>query len=150
MGKEEAGGYPSLIEDSGLASTPARAQVLEILANSQSPLTAREIHATLARTQAVDRTTVYRSLDVFVEAGLAERITSGDRAFRYGMGRRSLHARHPHFFCRQCGDMECLSAGAVELRMEDFVRTFAGLVERVEVRMDGICKNCLRRGGAGK
>lgn len=136
--------YTSLLESRNLEYTPKRYRVLEIVGNSSYPLTAQEIFETLSRTENVNRVTVYRILDLLVESNLVDRISSGDRSFRYGLAPNNNHRPHPHFSCRHCGAMECLSPTSIDLNMESLERTFPGLVEKAEIRLEGICKNCLK------
>ena len=136
--------YEMLLESNGLGPTPSRLQVLEIIGNSTSPLSAQEIFSTLERTMQVNRVTLYRTLDLLVEHKLVERITAGDRSFRYGLAENSNHPRHHHFFCTLCGAMECLNPHSISLDLESFHATFPALIEKVELRLDGVCINCLR------
>jgi Fur family transcriptional regulator, ferric uptake regulator len=137
--------YATLLESAGLGFTPSRLQVLEIIGNSTSPLSAQEIFSTLERTMQVNRVTLYRILDLLVEYKLVERITAGDRSFRYGLAENSNHPPHHHFFCTLCGAMECLNPHSISLDLETFHTTFPALIEKVELRLDGICINCLRQ-----
>jgi Fur family ferric uptake transcriptional regulator len=143
--------YPRLLQATGLSATPNRLRVLEMIGNNNSPLNAQEIHATLNRTGTINRVTVYRILDLLVENGLVERINSGGRSFRYGLAPNEHHARHPHFYCRYCGNMECLSPESLSLNLDPIRRTFPGRVEHIDIRLDGVCKICLCKSpGAGK
>lgn len=136
--------YIELLETGGVENTPNRLAVLEIVGNSASPLTAQEVYETLNRHREVNRVTVYRILEILVEKELLERISGGDRAFRYGMGVLADTAHHPHFYCIRCGNMECLTSEILDLDMDAFERTFTGEVQKVEIRIDGVCKNCLK------
>jgi len=115
-----------------------------MIGNNNSPLDAREIYTTMKRTAAINRVTVYRILDLLVANGLVERINSGGRSFRYGLAPNEHHAPHPHFYCRYCGNMECLSPESLRINMDTIRRTFPGQVENIDIRLDGICKICLR------
>lgn len=136
--------YSVLLEKCGLGSTPNRLAVLEIVSNSSAPLTAQEVFETLNRTKGINRVTIYRILELFVEIKLLERISGGDRSFRYGMGVNADKIEHPHFFCTKCTNMECLNPGSMNFNIDEFQRTFTGKVDKVEIRIDGICKNCLK------
>ena len=136
--------YLGLLENSGVGHTANRLSVLEIIGNSPHPLSAQEIIERLNRTQGVNRVTVYRNLDLLVENRLVERISAGDRSFRYGLAPNINHKPHSHFYCTECGEMECLKPEFVHLDVESLERTFLGLIERVEVRFDGICEDCRR------
>lgn len=136
--------YEALLDSHGLGCTSNRLRVLEVLGNSTYPLNAQEIFETLNRSETINRVTVYRILDTLVEKKVAEKISGGDRAFRYGLAVNANHQRHYHFYCTYCGNMECLAPGSLKLDMDPIKRTFPGFIEKAEVRLDGICKNCLR------
>jgi len=91
----------------------------------------------------MDRVTVYRILDLLVERKLVVRISSGDRSFRYGLASAADHSQHPHFYCSNCGYMGCLDQKVSRIDLEPILTSLPGLVSRVEVRLDGICNNCL-------
>jgi Fur family ferric uptake transcriptional regulator len=137
--------YSRLLEESGLEHTAKRLRVLEVIGDNVSPLSARQIFETLKQTRPINRVTVYRILDLFVEKGLVDRISGGGRSFVYGLAPNENHPAHPHFYCKNCGNLECLNPQSLYVDMEPMERTFPGLIENVEVRIDGVCKNCLRK-----
>ncbi|UCF92695.1 MAG: transcriptional repressor [Desulfobacterales bacterium] len=136
--------YLQLLEKSGLDPTSKRLQVMEVIGNNNSPLSAQQIFETLNRTYNINRVTVYRILDLLVENGLVDRLSGGGRSFVYGLAPNEQHPAHPHFFCKSCGNLECLNPESLHLDLEPIQRTFPGLIDNVEIRVDGICKNCLR------
>jgi Fur family ferric uptake transcriptional regulator len=136
--------YPNLLEDSELEPTPKRLQVLEVIGSNNSPLSAQQIFETLSRTANINRVTVYRILDLLVDKGLVDRMSGGGRSFVYGLAPNDNHPAHPHFYCRYCGSLECLNPESLNVDMQSMQRTFPGIIENVEVRVDGVCKNCLR------
>lgn len=133
-----------MLQSAGLTATPHRLMVIEILDNNSTPLSPQEIFLTIRRTHRMNRVTLYRILDVLVAAGLVERISAGDRSFRYALTNQGEHSKHPHFFCSRCGNLECLNPKAFSLDIGSFQKHFTARIERVDVRLDGICKNCLR------
>jgi Fur family transcriptional regulator, ferric uptake regulator len=137
--------YAGLLKDSGLEPTPSRLRVLEVVGNNNSPLSAQEIFETLRRTRSINRVTVYRILDLLVDNGLVNRLSGGGRSFVYGLAPNEKHPAHPHFYCRQCGHLECLHPQSLALDLDPMQRSFPGLIENIEIRVDGICKNCIRR-----
>ena len=137
--------YEKLLVNSGLGPTRNRQRVLEMIGNNNSPLSAQQIFDTLSRTTNINRVTVYRILDLLVDKGLVARISSGGRSFAYGLAPNENHPAHPHFLCKTCGNLECLNPQSLSVDLQPMQRTFPGLIENVEVRVDGVCKNCLRR-----
>lgn len=142
--------YSDLLVKTGLAATPHRVMVVEILGSSPSPLTPQEIFMALKRAHPMNRVTLYRILDLLVGSGLVERISAGDRTFRYALAVRSPHSEHAHFYCNDCGNLECLSFQALPLDVGALQKRLPALILRVEIRLDGICKNCLKRKGERK
>ena len=134
--------YEKLLEDAELSATDNRVRVLEVIGNNSFPLSAKDILNTLERSSSINRVTVYRILDLLVDHGVAERISTGGRAFYYGLAPNNNHAPHPHFYCKNCGQMDCLSPESLSVDMDALLKTFPGQIEKVEVRVDGICKNC--------
>ena len=92
----------SLLEHSGLRATRSRLQILEILENSDTPLSAREVWQQLPQ----DKTgfaTVYRALSALCETGLAKEILSKNNAL-YEFNREEGGA--PQLICSRCGKVE--------------------------------------------
>ena len=135
--------YSDLLKVGGLGNTRNRLRVLEIIGNHNFPLSAGDIYKTLARNASINRVTVYRILDLLVDRGLVQRLSGGGRSFVYGLAPSKHHPAHPHFFCKSCGHMECLNPQSLNVDTEPMQRTFVGLIENVEVRVDGVCKTCL-------
>jgi len=136
--------YSSFLQASGLGHTPNRQRVLEVIGDSSHPLSAQQIFDTLSPTDNINRVTVYRILDLLVDNGLVSRISGGGRSFVYGPAPNENHPAHPHFYCKSCGNLECLNPLSLNVDLHPMQRTFTGLIENVEVRVDGVCKNCLK------
>ena len=137
--------YEELLSGSDIEATPNRVRVLEVVGNNGYPLAASDIYKILERSRAINRVTVYRILDLLVERDIVERISTGGRAFYYGLAPNEHHGPHPHFYCKNCGQMDCLSPESIVVDTESLWKTFPGRIDKVEVRIDGVCKNCDKR-----
>ena len=136
--------YQSLLNSAGLDPTANRIRVLEIIGNNRYPLTASDIFTTVGRNHSINRVTVYRILDLLVDHKLVERLSTGGRAAHFGLAPNENHAPHHHFYCTRCGRMDCLNPGSLDISAEDLTKTFAGRIERIEIRVDGVCGSCLK------
>lgn len=136
--------YSDLLKAGRLGVSANRLRVLEVIGNTDSPLSAGDIYKTLERNTSINRVTVYRILDLLVERGLVQRLSGGGRSFVYGLAPNEYHPAHSHFYCKSCGHMECLKPQSLNVDTKPMQRTFAGLIENVEVRVDGLCKTCLQ------
>tara|TARA_B100000614_G_scaffold223794_1_gene212328 strand:+ start:205 stop:648 length:444 start_codon:yes stop_codon:yes gene_type:complete len=137
--------YNEILNTASLDPTRNRLRVLEVIGNNSFPLSVSDIHDTLERTTPINRVTVYRILDLLVEKGVVDRISTGGRAAYYGLAPNSHHRAHPHFYCTACGQMDCLDPGALNVEFRRFADTFPGRIDKLEMRLDGVCKNCLKR-----
>jgi Fur family ferric uptake transcriptional regulator len=135
--------YQDLLERSGLGATQHRLQVLKTIGNAAQPLSAVEIHTLVSQDHPINRVTVYRILDNLVDHGLAQRISSAGRAFFYGLAPNAIHSPHPHFYCIQCGRMDCLQPESIAMDTGMLVNQFPGVIQSIEIRVDGVCRQCL-------
>lgn len=119
--------------------------ILEAVGSNSYPLTAMDIFNIIDRNQSINRVTVYRILDLLVGKKIIERLSVGSRAAYYGIAPNEHHAPHPHFYCTSCGQMDCLQSESININVDGLRKTFPGEIARVEVRVDGICKNCLKQ-----
>lgn len=106
------------LRDAAVRVTQARVNVMAALLSARSALSHQDIQDQLA---AMDRVTLYRALDCLTEAGLAHKIASDDRIFRYHAGagtehhdphgqahRQHTQHQHGHFKCTRCSRVFCL------------------------------------------
>lgn len=138
--------YMELLDGRGLEPTPNRMRIMKVIGNNPSPMGAPDIFATLTRTEDINRVTVYRILDLLVENGLVERLSGGGRSLVYGLSPSKNHPAHPHFHCKSCGTLQCMQPDSISMDIDDIQRTFAGEIKSVEIRVNGICRTCLRTG----
>ena len=136
--------YETMLERAGLDPTPNRIAVLEVIGNNNYPLSATDIFNILERSGSINRVTVYRILDLLVDNGVVDRLSTGGRAFYYGMAPNEHHLAHAHFYCKRCGQMDCLAPESLTVDTTALWKTFPGRIDKVEVRIDGVCKNCLK------
>lgn len=137
--------FLNLLEDVGIDVTPNRLTILSTIGSVRAPLSAQEIMDRIPAQRLMNRVTVYRILDLFVEKRLLERISTGDRSFRYGINPLAARPPHPHFFCTQCRRMKCLDDQTLSVDLHALRESFPGAVEKIEIRLDGICPDCLGR-----
>ena len=137
--------YGDLLSGTDLKATPNRVRVLADVGDYRFPLSASDIHKILERSSRINRITVYRILDLLVEHGVVERISTGGRTFYYGLAPNEYHKPHPHIYCKDCGQMDCLSPESLIFDTEALWKTYPGRIEKIEIRIDGICKNCDKR-----
>jgi Fur family ferric uptake transcriptional regulator len=125
-------------------ATRGRIDLLRVLYVAKRPLTHAEILNRL-KGSAFNRVSLYRALEALVNAGLVHRAYLQDRAWSYETSERcEEHQCHPHFTCRSCGSVSCLTDVAVPL-VKGLPRGY--LAERQKVHIDGVCADCSMKTG---
>lgn len=128
------------LRDADLRVTRARMEVLRALAASPAPISAPEVLEQLSGDE-IDRVTVYRTLNLLVDSGLADRLDMGNRVWRYGLA-SAAHADHAHFVCESCGEVRCLSGARVEVTFDAEARVPGLRVTHRELFLRGMCERC--------
>ena len=98
---------------------------------------------TFSRVTALDPDETHTSYAV--DHGIVERLSTGGRAAYFGLAPNDHHQPHPHFYCKNCGQMDCLNPESLNVDTDPLWQTFPGRIDKVEVRVDGVCKNCLKQ-----
>lgn len=134
--------WAARLREAGLRATGTRLDILRALAAASSPLNAQEVYSALPAGSA-DRVTVYRTLNSFVQVGIAHRIDPGDRVWRFGLTDVG-HADHAHFVCDSCGGVECLENAAIRVVIEGGSRARTARITQRDVYLHGRCDRCAR------
>lgn len=121
----------------GLRATRGRMVVLSTVLTADGPVSHAELADTLG---GFDRATIYRNLMDLADAGLLRRFDV-DHVWRFeAVSRGSADARHPHFVCTDCGQVECLPVMGFDVADR---RVPAAVVARqIDVQMRGVCDAC--------
>jgi len=128
-----------LFRDHGLSFTVQRQTIYSVLRERHDHPTADDIYeVVLDRLPGVSRTTVYRSLESFVDRGLARRVGHPGSSTRYDP---KTHMHH-HFVCEDCDaviDVEPASVLGVD---RPRIRGRGLTVHDVSVQFTGRCGDC--------
>jgi Fur family ferric uptake transcriptional regulator len=126
--------------------------ILEAFLKAGRHVSVEELLAIVRRRRSdVGRTTIYRSLNLFKEAGLASELVYGGEA-RF----EPLHNRdhHDHFICSECGEIFEFRSSEIEQIQESIARGIGFEIEGHRHHILGRCRKCVakaarssRRGG---
>lgn len=117
--------------------TKQRLAVFTVL-QGQEPLSIREI---IARCAGTDRASVYRTLDLFEQLGIVQRIQTG---WKYKLELSdTFHAHHHHATCLHCGRTIVLHAdAALEELLSDIAHDQNFVIAAHQLELQGYCSDC--------
>ena len=125
----------------GLRLTRPRKAILQVLQNSQYPLSASEVHVRLKQSKsAADLVTVYRTLTVLKELDLISQVEFQEGQFRYEVRHGREH--HHHIRCRKCGRIADLMICPLKKLTALVERETSFLVEGHALEFFGWCPKC--------
>ncbi len=113
-----------------LRLTPKRKQILEVLKKQCGTLSAKDIHTKLP---AIDLTTIYRNLDLFVQEKLIKEVNLGSDEVHYEYQTEPHH----HALCTDCNKVIHFTAP------DESIKKLLGLenfdIQELEVVVKGVC-----------
>jgi len=128
-----------LLRRQGRRVTPQRLLVHRVVSRRRTHLSAEQVHEAVAHElPGTSVPTIYATLDLLCELGLARRVQAGGRTVLFD-GRTGPHA---HLVCRRCDGVTDLDASA---ELEPLVRAAGGTgfrADRADVVISGLCSDC--------
>ncbi len=126
------------LRERGIQPSPQRVRIYDALAATRLHPSADAIHRALSpELPTLSRTTVYATLELFAESGIAQRLAITGTELRFDADIRP----HLHFHCRLCGAVRDL-----EGRVPPLPAPPPGyLAEGAQLYITGLCPDCRRR-----
>ena len=118
----------NLTDITNIKLTTARKSILEIMINSNKPLSYEDMKDFIS----MDKATFYRNITIFEEENIINSFESNDKK-RYFEIRKNQHS---HFICSSCSRIECIHE-KLELNLPEYK------IENIIIK--GICKTCLSK-----
>src|SRR4026207_1046761 len=129
------------IQKAGLRRTGQRDLILEIFLRTEEHLTSEDLYFLVHREdQTVGHTTVYRTLKLLTEAGLAREVRFGDNKTYYE--HHFNHEHHDHMICTECGKVLEFFSQQIEAMQDQMADNFAFLPTHHSLRIWGLCRDC--------
>jgi Fur family ferric uptake transcriptional regulator len=125
----------------GLKKSTKRDCILNVFLGTRDHVSTEQLHGLVkAEDPTIGYTTVYRTLKVLADCGLASEIAFHDGVSRY---ERILNRRnHHHMVCTCCGDSIEFFASEIEAVERRIGRRFAFSPSRHSFQIYGTCQNC--------
>lgn len=125
----------------GLRSTRQRDVILDIFLSTHEHLSVEELYLKVkASHPGVGQATVYRTLKLFVDAGLAREMTLPDGQTRYEHQLAGEH--HDHLICTRCNRIIEFEDATIEQLQQEIAQRHGFLLTGHKMQLCGICPAC--------
>lgn len=128
------------LHQKGFRITRQRELVIEAIAHSGNHVNAEDVFAHIqGKNHSVDITTVYRTLELLVEQGLASRIELGAGRVIYATYQ---HGPHIHLVCRQCGQVIDANQDLLLALTDQLSASYQFAADLQHISVLGLCSPC--------
>lgn len=126
----------------GLRSTRQRDVILDIFLSTHEHLSVEELYLKVkASHPGIGQATVYRTLKLFVESGLAREMTFPDGQTRYEHQLANEH--HDHLICTSCHRIIEFEDATIERLQQEIAQRHGFALTGHKMQLYGICPACV-------
>lgn len=127
----------------GLKSSNKRSFIIEYFLKADRHFTVEELYDEIKQKKpGISYSTVYRTLKLLAECGLASECTFGYSVSRYEPIHQSQH--HDHLICRKCGKIIEFENDKIEKLQKDVARKYRFHVSTHKLELYGLCSKCCK------
>ena len=127
------------LKQKGYKLTPQRRVILDIIHETSSHLTADDIYNLVQqRIRGVNKSTVYRTLELLEELDCVVRSEMGERFIYH----HAEEGHHHHLVCRQCGRIIEMSEAHLEPMRQMLLDELGFQVDIKHLMLHGLCADC--------
>lgn len=139
--------FKELLKQNGLKVTTQRTEILAVLADRPGEhLTAEEIYDCVKKKHPeIGLATVYRTIQLFSELGLIDKLNLDDGYVRYEISKENakVHGHHHHhLICLECGKVSAFQDDLLEALETRILEQTGFQVQDHEVKLYGRCAAC--------
>lgn len=133
--------FLAYITENGLMMTPQRSLIVNAFLETDGHFSTEQLYDVVRQRDAtIGLTTVYRTLRLLVEAGLAESFDAGDGVTTYEQQHRGKH--HDHLICTACGKKVEVYSAEIEERQERVAEEHGFELRHHQLLLYGLCLSC--------
>ena len=133
--------FSNFAASKGLRSTRQRDIILDIFLSTHQHISVEELYLKIKSSNpSIGHATVYRTLKLFTEAGLAREILLHDGQTRYEHAVAGEH--HDHLVCTSCNSIIEFEDETIEKLQNDIALRHGFLIRSHKLEIYGLCTNC--------
>lgn len=132
--------YETIIRSAGHRVTPQRVLILDAVCDGGGHTTLGEVYMRVRQVDpSIDRSTLYRTLKLFVDLGLVVSADTGDGETYYEIAKPH---RHHHLVCRQCGTEREIEHTLLQNMFDQVFQHYAFKADTDHLVLFGLCREC--------
>ncbi|HUS12963.1 MAG TPA: transcriptional repressor, partial [Pyrinomonadaceae bacterium] len=140
---EEQEVFLNHIQKKGLKRTSQRDLILDMFLRTEAHLSSEDLYRLVRQEDpSIGQTTVYRTLKLLAEAGLAREVRFGDGVTHYEHNYK--HQHHDHMICSECGRIIEFFSAELEALQDAMAAKHRFQVSEHLLRIIGVCAECRR------
>ena len=130
--------FEEKLRENGYSNTSARREVFKAL-ESQEPMSMNELVKKVAKK--IDRASVYRTIALFEQLGIVQRLQIG---WKYKLELTDIYSyHHHHVSCTNCGMVAPLREDkTLEAAMLSLASEYGFMSTGHQIEIQGLCRNC--------
>ena len=132
-----------ILKEKGLKFTRQRELIFKTLYENDGHFSPEELNMVIQRENPdvkIGIATIYRTLSLLEEAGLAESLSLDKQSKRYEMG---LKKHHDHLICTECGKIIEFYDETIEKQQEIVAKSFGFRMKGHSMKITGVCRECI-------
>lgn len=131
------------IQKQGLKRTAQRDLILDVFLRTEAHLSSEDLYRLVQQDDpSIGHTTVYRTLKLLTDAGLAREVRFGDGRAHYEHNYK--HQHHDHMICSECGKVIEFFSAELEAIQDAMAAKHRFEITQHLLRIIGICAECRR------
>jgi len=127
-----------------LKMTPQRRLIVDVFLREGGHLASEELYNIVKKEdKSIGQATVYRTLKLLSESGLAKEVQFGDGVTRYERKYGSSH--HDHLICERCGKNVEVVDEEIERLQEEVAKKEGFVLTNHKMYLYGVCPDCRKK-----
>ncbi len=144
LAEEGLNNFLMLMDQRGLNTTKQRINIAKIFFCMAGHHSLEEIYQEVHKKHpSIGQTTVYRTIKLLCEVGLAEELHVGEGFARYEVSTAKQH--HDHLVCKECGKTVEFTLPEVEKIQNDLAKSHGFVLLDHQHILLGVCEDCRKK-----
>ena len=137
-------GFNACVNEKGLKYSRKREIIVDYFLRAKRHFTVEQLYDEVKKNHpGISYTTIYRTLKLLVECGIASMHHFGEEETKFEPRRHKQH--HDHLICKRCGRIIEFTHQGIEKFQKDVAKNYGFLPQNHTLQIYGLCKSCRKQ-----